>query len=329
MSGTTTTVYSGRVTNWPLFWLMNVLALALVAPVVTDAQARVPLAIAAVVVLLANLTMTSVRTTAGPQGVVVRFGVLARNATHHPVGAAARTAAMRRQAGDDQRREPTRRGRRHQRDLGPDAMTPELAARAAALSATGRAVVGITGAPGAGKSTLAGELAAAVPGTVVVPMDGFHRPTSWLEPRGLVERRGAPETFDAEGYVVLLEALRRGGQVRAPDFDRPHEEPVPAALMVPADASLVLTEGNYLLLDTEPWRHVHELLDETWFVEVPEQVRVERLVARFVSFGWDATVAQARVLTGSDAANARLVAASRDRADLVVRPSTGAIDRAR
>ncbi|WP_375485859.1 nucleoside/nucleotide kinase family protein [uncultured Jatrophihabitans sp.] len=207
--------------------------------------------------------------------------------------------------------------------------TPELAARAAALSAPGRAMLGITGAPGAGKSTLAAELAASVPGAVVVPMDGFHQPTSWLVPRGLVERRGAPETFDADGYVALLAALRHGGAVSAPDFDRTREEPVADAITVPADATVVITEGNYLLLDTDPWRRVRELLDETWFVEVPEDVRVERLVARFVSFGWDATTARERVLTGSDAANAHLVATSRDRADLVVRPPTGDADRAR
>ena len=183
-----------------------------------------------------------------------------------------------------------------------------------------RTLLGLAGAPGAGKSSLAASLAAAVPGAVVVPMDGFHRPTSWLEPRGLVERRGAPETFDADGYVALLEALRAGGTVTAPDFDRVHEEPVPAAITVPSGAPLVITEGNYLLLDTAPWTRVRELLDATWFVEVPEDVRVHRLVARFVAFGWDPAAARDRVLHGSDAANARLVTASRDRADQVVTP---------
>jgi pantothenate kinase len=189
-----------------------------------------------------------------------------------------------------------------------------------ALRDGGRVVLGLAGAPGAGKSTLAAVLARSVPGAVVVPMDGFHRPTSWLAARGLVERRGAPETFDAEGYVALLAALRAGGEARAPDFDRTREEPVPDAITVPADAPLVITEGNYLLLDVAPWSQIHELLDEAWFVEVPEAVRVERLVTRFVSFGHDPVAARDRVLHGSDAANARLVAASRDRADRVVDP---------
>jgi pantothenate kinase len=184
----------------------------------------------------------------------------------------------------------------------------------------GRTLLGLAGAPGAGKSTLAAALARSVPGAVVVPMDGFHRPTAWLAARGLVERRGAPETFDAKGYVALLAALRAGGDVRAPDFDRTREEPVPDAITVPAGAPLVITEGNYLLLDIPPWHRVREQLHEAWFVEVPEAVRVERLVTRFVSFGHDPVAARDRVLHGSDAANARLVAASRDRADRVVDP---------
>ena len=183
-----------------------------------------------------------------------------------------------------------------------------------------RTLLGLAGAPGAGKSTLAAALARSVPGAVVVPMDGFHRPTAWLAERGLVERRGAPETFDADGYVAVLDALRAGGDVQAPAFDRTREEPVPDAIMVPADVPLVITEGNYLLLDAPPWHRVRELLDAVWFVEVPEAVRVERLVTRFVSFGWDPDAARERVLHGSDATNARMVTASRQRADRVVDP---------
>jgi pantothenate kinase len=182
----------------------------------------------------------------------------------------------------------------------------------------GRALLGITGAPGAGKSSLATALAAAVAGSVVVPMDGFHRATAELAANGWVAERGTPRTFDAEGYVALLRRLREGVAVSAPAFDRSREEPVPHAIAVPADATLVITEGNYLLLGTPPWSAISELLDEVWFVEVAEAVRLERLIARHVEFGRTPEAARVRATSGSDADNARLVAATRPRADLIV-----------
>ncbi len=194
-----------------------------------------------------------------------------------------------------------------------------LVERAAALAARpGRALLGITGAPGAGKSRLAATVAAAVPGSVVVPMDGFHLTSAKLVARGWVAERGTPRTFDADGYVALLRELRSGGRVRAPAFDRSREEPVPDAINVPAGARLVITEGNYLLLDAAPWAQVRGLLDESWFVEAPEPVRLDRLIARHVEFGRAPEEARRRVTEGSDAANARLVATTRSRADLVV-----------
>jgi pantothenate kinase len=179
-------------------------------------------------------------------------------------------------------------------------------------------LLGITGAPGAGKSTLAGLLAASVPGSVVVPMDGFHRTTAELAARGWVAERGAPRTFDADAYVTLLRALRAGGDVRAPAFDRSREEPVPQAIVVPSSTPLVITEGNYLLLDEPPWAGIRGSLDEVWFVEVDDAVRLERLTARHVEFGRSPDEARVRATSGSDADNARLVAATRSRADVIV-----------
>jgi pantothenate kinase len=181
-----------------------------------------------------------------------------------------------------------------------------------------RSLLGIAGAPGAGKSTLAAALAAAVPGSVVVPMDGFHLTTAVLAERGWVAERGTPRTFDADAYLALLRELRRGGRVLAPAFDRSREEPVPDAIAVPSDARLVITEGNYLLLDTPPWPEVRAELDEVWFVEAPDTVRLERLVARHVEFGRTRADAWQRVTAGSDGANAQLVAETRSRADLIV-----------
>ena len=165
---------------------------------------------------------------------------------------------------------------------------------------------------------LAAALGTEVPGSVVVPMDGFHRTTADLTVRGWIAERGTPRTFDAQAFVALLRELRTGRAVRAPEFDRSREEPVPDAIDVATTAPLVIVEGNYLLLDVAPWAEVAGLLDETWFVEVPEDVRLARLIERHVEFGRDRAEATTRATTGSDAANARLVAATRARADLVV-----------
>ena len=178
-------------------------------------------------------------------------------------------------------------------------------------------LLGLCGAPGVGKSTVAAALAAR-DGAVVVPMDGFHYPQAELVRRGTRDRMGAPETFDAEGYAALLARVRGREQVRAPGFDRVVEEPVPEQIEVPAGADLVVTEGNYLLLDEPVWREIHALLDECWYVDVAAELRVRRLVARHVAYGKSPAEAEEWVAR-SDEANARLVEATRTRADVVVR----------
>jgi pantothenate kinase len=203
----------------------------------------------------------------------------------------------------------------------------ELAQRVLAqLPAQGRLLVGITGAPGAGKSTLADGLSDAVgrrlgPGSVaVVPMDGFHLADVTLESLGLRHRKGAPETFDADGYAALLQRVRgsQGRAVFAPGFERVLEQPLAAAVTVPASARVVVTEGNYLLLDDPGWSTVREVLDEVWFCRADDVVRRERLVARHVAFGKTPEEARAWV-DRVDEPNAVLVEATRARADLVVR----------
>lgn len=192
--------------------------------------------------------------------------------------------------------------------------------RARALAALpGRTLLGLVGAPAAGKSTLADTLSAAVDGAVVVAMDGFHLPLAVLAEQGRLAEQGTPRTFDAAGFVALLRAVRTCAAVRAPAFDRSVGEPVPDAVGVAAHAPLVIVEGNYLLLDSSPWDAVRGLLDAVWFVEAEEQVRVERLIARHVRFGRSVEDATRRATSGSDGANARLVTATRDRADLFVR----------
>jgi pantothenate kinase len=200
--------------------------------------------------------------------------------------------------------------------------TEEAIERARRLAAGGRrAILGITGPPGAGKSTLAGAIAGDLGDRArVVGMDGFHLAQAELVRLGRAERKGALDTFDGAGYVALLRRLRAAGEdvVYAPEFRREIEEPVNAAVAVPRDVPLVVTEGNYLLVDEGPWAAVRGLLDEAWYVVQDEATRVRLLIARHVAFGKAPEVAREWVLR-SDERNAELVATTRPRADALVR----------
>jgi pantothenate kinase len=177
-------------------------------------------------------------------------------------------------------------------------------------------LLGITGAPGVGKTTVAAALAHDLQ-SAVVPMDGFHYADVELVRRGLRDRKGAPDTFDAEGYAALLARVRAGEpDVVAPMFERDLEQPISGAIPVPSTGTVV-TEGNYLLLDEPRWRAVREQLDAVWHLHVDDGVRRERLVARHVEFGKTPDEARAWVARVDDA-NAALVEAARDRADLVI-----------
>lgn len=184
--------------------------------------------------------------------------------------------------------------------------------------ASPRLIVGIVGAPGAGKSTVAAALAELVPGSVVLPMDGFHLPQARLVELGRRERMGAPDTFDVEGFVALLERLRDGRRsaetLLAPGFDRRVEEPVPDAIALDPERRTVIVEGNYLLLDDGGWQCVAPLLDASVAVLVDERTRHERLIARHIAFGKSADAARAWAL-GPDERNAVTIAATLDRAD--------------
>jgi pantothenate kinase len=187
----------------------------------------------------------------------------------------------------------------------------ELVARARALAERGgRRLLGIAGPPGAGKSTLAEELVRALDGLAVqVPMDGFHLADAELRRLGRLDRKGAPDTFDPHGYVALLERLRAaepGVTVYAPGFDRELEQPLAGALPVGPDVPLVITEGNYLLLDTDPWPRARALLDEVWWVDLDDAERLRRLVARHVRYGKSPAEAE-RFVAESDERNTRLV----------------------
>ena len=184
-----------------------------------------------------------------------------------------------------------------------------------------RSVLGIAGAPASGKSTLAALLLAELerqrPGRAVgVGMDAFHLGHRVLVRRGQTGIKGAPETFDAVGLVHLLRRIRtETGTVYAPEFDRDIEDSLAHVVEVSPAVGLVVTEGNYLLLDAPPWDGVRALLDEAWFVHLDDVERRRRMLARHLRHGHDRADAEARTF-GNDEQNARLVNAAPNHPDL-------------
>lgn len=190
------------------------------------------------------------------------------------------------------------------------------------LASGRRCLLGLVGAPGAGKSTLAAALQQQLGALAqVVPMDGFHLANAELQRLGLAKRKGAPETFDSAGYVALLRRLRDQQpheRIYAPEFLRELEEPIAGAIGVDARTRLVITEGNYLLLEQGHWAEVAGLLDAVWYVEPDEPLRLERLLRRHMAFGRSEQAARDWIAS-TDEPNARLIEASRLRADRVLR----------
>ena len=181
-------------------------------------------------------------------------------------------------------------------------------------------MVGITGPPGAGKSTLSRALLDRFDNASYLPMDGFHLSNAVLEQLGRRDRKGSIDTFDAAGYVNALHGVRsefRRRDVYVPDFDRRRDEPVAAGLVVSADSRLVITEGNYLGLPDGEWGAVRGLLDRLYYVDCPAELRRERLVERHIKGGRSKAAAEAWVDT-VDEPNARLIATSKPRCDAVV-----------
>ena len=203
--------------------------------------------------------------------------------------------------------------------LGPalDVVLPFVRARAE------RSIVGICGPPAAGKSTLSTALAEALNvqyglSSVAVPMDGFHLSNVELRRLGLADRKGAPQTFDAAGFVHLLRRLRSADElVYAPSYSRVLHESIGGVIPVPPQVRVVVVEGNYLLLDDEPWARLRELQDLVLYLEAPVRARQDSLLRRQMAKGLDAAAAQDWVQR-SDERNAAVIEATRDRADIVL-----------
>lgn len=202
-------------------------------------------------------------------------------------------------------------------------MFDDLSRRAAELAADGRVILGIAGCPGSGKSTLTKELVDHLDPdgrwVVRVPMDGFHLADSLLDRLGSRDRKGAIDTFDAFGYLTMMRRLRSEltHPVYAPGFGRVLEQPIAGSIAVQPTVRLVITEGNYLLDASEPWPAIRSEMIQVWYVELEDELRRERLLARHIEFG--KTEAEARRWVEEvDEVNARLVAAFRDKADMII-----------
>ncbi|MGB3828295.1 MAG: nucleoside/nucleotide kinase family protein [Ornithinimicrobium sp.] len=201
---------------------------------------------------------------------------------------------------------------------------------------SGRVILGITGAPGSGKSTLVDALVRELssreppqsrasgregPWVVQVPMDGFHLADESLDRLGMRERKGAPETFDAEGYAALLGRVvdpdQRESTIYAPTFERDLEQPIAGAIAVPPSASLVITEGNYLLLPDAPWPKVRAHVTQVWHCATDETRRVDQLIRRHIAHGKSPDEAREWAL-GSDEDNAVKVTRASEGADLII-----------
>jgi pantothenate kinase len=189
---------------------------------------------------------------------------------------------------------------------------------AASHATDGRVLIAIAGPPGAGKSTLAEALADQVAGAAVVPMDGFHLDNTVLEQRGLLARKGAPESFDAAGFLNMVTRLKRGEEVVIPVFDRARDIAIAGARVIGPEQRVLLIEGNYLLLDRAPWNGLAGFWDLTIGIEVPLPELEARLVQRWRDHGLTQGAAVARAMS-NDIPNAQLVVAGSVSADLMIR----------
>lgn len=183
-------------------------------------------------------------------------------------------------------------------------------------------LIGIVGKPGAGKSTLSQFISESInsPQLTVLPMDGFHLSNAVLAELNRADRKGAPDTFDVAGFVALLKRIRgeRASRIYYPIFDRSIEESIAAQGVISSDTKVVIVEGNYLLHQEDGWQNVARILHEIWYIDIDDELRIARLIARHVAYGKSKSAAE-QWARGSDERNAELIALGAERADYVIR----------
>ncbi|KAA1185797.1 nucleoside triphosphate hydrolase [Rhizobium tropici] len=200
-----------------------------------------------------------------------------------------------------------------------DDVAGEIIARAGNAK---RFLVAIAGPPGAGKSTLADNVAKALEArgesAEVLPMDGFHMDNAVLIEKGLLKRKGVPESFDVRAFLDIVKAVRAADQeVLVPVFDRSRELAIASARIVPADHRFIVVEGNYLLFSQGKWAELEGLFDYSIMLAPPMEVLEERLWARWRGYDLDEEAASAKVY-GNDLPNGRLILENRRRADVTI-----------
>jgi len=185
-----------------------------------------------------------------------------------------------------------------------------------------RTIIGIVGKPGGGKSTLSKYLLKGMDPTTVslVPMDGFHLSNKVLKELGRSDRKGAPDTFDVNGFTALIKRIKLDSSdpIYYPVFDRSIEESIAAQGVVYPSTRVVIVEGNYLMHDRDGWQEISPLLDQSWYAFLDEDIRISRLISRHIAFGKDPESAKAWA-KGSDQINAELIETGVGRCDFLIR----------
>jgi pantothenate kinase len=184
-----------------------------------------------------------------------------------------------------------------------------------------RSIIGIVGKPGAGKSTVVSEIEKRFESSQVsvIPMDGYHLSNEELIALGRRDRKGAPDTFDTQSFISLITNVKNNSELehRFPIFHREIEASIENEGSVPSNAKVIVVEGNYLFSEELNWQGVFPLLDHTWFIEIDDEVRIERLIARHIRFGKTPEAAE-YWSRGSDEANARFIELTAHRASNVI-----------